>query len=206
MRVMVNNKAVPISAEDGHTLDALLDSLRERAEIPADEVVVALEVDGDKWQADDMERLPYTPVQDVAEVAIKTAEMRAYAWRIMTDARSMLTVLLDATHELARSFQQRSLTEANAHLFHLLDALQRFLACLFRIQNICDLEYRPLDLEHELLERLKIGLDKLKSSQEREDWGALARELEEDLLPVLQDFHGPVDTMRKELSDATASR
>ncbi len=206
MKVMVNNKDVPISADDGQTLDDLLDSLRERAEIRADEVVVALEVDGDKWQAEDMDRLPYTPVHDLAEGAVKTAEMRAYAWRIVTDAQSMLTVLVEATGELALRFQQDSLTQANAHLFHLLDALQRFLGCLFRVQNICDLKYRPLDVEQELMERLRIGLDKLKSTQEREDWLALARELEEDLLPVLQDFEGPVQIMRKELSHAATPR
>ncbi|KPK65275.1 MAG: hypothetical protein AMK73_03425 [Planctomycetes bacterium SM23_32] len=195
MRVSVNDRPVATSSEDGATLEALLDSLRNRGEIARDQVIVRLDVNNHPWRAEDMDKLGDAPLKAVGEVAIATDGMQGYARRILTDARSMLTVLEDATRHLAAEFRADKPEQANGDLFNLLNALQRFLFCLYHVRNTCGLESDPAHEQQHLIAQLTGCLDLVELSQERRDWPSLADQLELDLLAALRGFDHVLDRM-----------
>jgi hypothetical protein len=188
MRVSINGRPVVTSPDDGTTVEALVDSLREREEIPRDQVVVGLDVDRCALRGAGWERLGSAQLDESSEVAIATDDTRGYARRILTDARGMLSVLKEAARCLADEFRSGAPERANADLFNLLNALQCFLACLYHVSNTCGLQRQPLDSPLPLFDQVAGSLDAIESSQQRGDWASLSRQLEADLVPALDGF------------------
>ncbi|MHC5033413.1 MAG: hypothetical protein ACYTFZ_00025 [Planctomycetota bacterium] len=198
MEVSVNDRAVSTSLEDGATIDALLDNLRERGEIRRDEVIVTLDVDNHAPSAADMDAVLRTRLCDVQHVCIETDDLQGYARRILTDARSMLSVLQDAAKHLADEFRGDEHEKSNADLFNLLTALQHFLACLYHVRNTCGLAQAPLEPGGRLLADVSSSLELIQTSQEEQDWHGLAAHLELKLLPALGGF----ERVLQEMSDS----
>ena len=194
--VSINDRAVGTSDEDGDTLESLLDSLRGRGEIGSAEVMVALEVDSRSWAADELDRLGDVALADVRQVAIATDDMRGYGRRILTDAAGMLAVLQEAATKLAHNFRHGDPKEANADLFNLLDAFQRFFGCVYHVKNTCAVQNRDLDSPEGLLGRVDAALDLVAASHESEDWPALADRVEKDLLPAIAGFEVVLQDLR----------
>jgi hypothetical protein len=195
MKVSVNDRPIETSEADGTTLEALLDSMRDRGEIRDDEVVVGLTVEGRPWRADDLEALGQADLGRHADVAIATDDMQGYARRILNDSRSMLAVLEEGASRLAAELREDDAARANADLFNLLNALQSFLACLYHVRNMCGIEGGPLGTQQQLVARMTGALDLMELSQERRDWTSLAEQLEAELLPALEGLRGMVDEM-----------
>ena len=205
MKVTVNDQVVETPLDKQDTLDALLDGLRESGRIPADQAMVHLEVDGRSWKVEDMDGLDQTRLSDLQQVAISTADLRGYARRIVTDAASIVPVLVEATRQVALKLRRESPEEANARLFELLDALHHLLICLYRVQNVCGLRCNPLDSGQQVVQRITAGLRSIRTSQETQDWDALAHQLEQDLLPAMEGFADVIGSMKEELQDGNSN-
>jgi len=189
MKLSVNARTVAVPAQNEATLDALMDGLRSSGEIERDQVVVELRVDGRAWQADDVDTLYLTSLRDVREVVIRTDDLRGCARRILTDAGSMMGVLREGAVDLAAQFRSGDAQEANTGLFNLLNALQQFLVCLYRVRNTCALDATLLGSTDELA-AVGESLDAILAAQERKDWHGLASCLEKDLVRALDGLDG----------------
>ncbi len=202
MNVTVNDRAVETPADvlpSDAGLDTLLDDLKKRGDIPADEVVVSLEVNGHRWTSEDMDRLGTTTLRDVARVAVGTAGVQQYGGRVLDDAASMLKVVREATQSVAREFRQGAPEQANEHLFLLLDAIHSFFSCTFRVMNICAPEQTAVQSQNRLIQGITSSLDSIQASQEKQDWAALADRLESELVPALDECGGLISRLQKEL-------
>jgi len=203
MRVCVNDQPVDASELDGRTLEDLLGSLRRSGRVADDEVVVRFAVDNQPWQAEDMDRLAGVELDDVEEIAITTAGLRDYAGRILADASGMLAVLKDATRRVSACLRGGDIKKGNADLFNLFDALHRFLACIYHVQNSCALSCGPVGTSDELLAGLNAALEAVHAPQQLGRWAEVARQLEGQFLPELDRLGIVLDDMRDELKDAT---
>jgi len=199
MKLTVNAATVPELPPGIRTIEDMVDALRERGDIRADEVVVELKVDGYRWRAADMDSMESARLEGVREVAVSTTDMRGYASRILTDAESMLRVLIEGSTHVADLMRTGPPDEANVHLFNLLNALQRFLACLVHVQNACELSNGLLGSSEGLLTGLSASLESVQQQQEESDWTAVAERLENDLVPALEALRPLLDGMRGEL-------
>jgi len=199
MRVTLNDEPVEVSQHDFRTVSDLLDGLKSTGRIPGDHMVASLTVDNQSWEAQEMEGARSTPLASARQVAIQTEDMNGCARRIVADSANMLAALQDGTRQVARSFRENDTGLANAHLFRLLDALHCFLACLYRVQNVCELQPKPLDASKAPVQGLSDSLQRVQECQEKEDWVALAARLEGDLLPALGNFTTALESMRKQL-------
>jgi hypothetical protein len=199
MRLVVNDSAVADVPSGPTTVEGLLDALRERGDIGRDQVVVALQVDDRPWAADDMDRAASASLEGVRDVAVQTSDLRGYARRILADADSTRAVLQEAARQVAAGLREGSPDGANAHLFSLLDALQRFLACLVHVQNACGLDRAVWGPSDGAMEQMSDGLESMRLSQEQQDWAALADHLEERFVPALETIGGVIDRMKGEL-------
>ncbi|MHC4479899.1 MAG: hypothetical protein ACYS8K_01715 [Planctomycetota bacterium] len=195
MKLSINDRPVGTSAADGDTLEALLDSLRDRGEIGRDEVVVRLEVDRRPWHAADVDTLTDARLEGIQQVCIDTDDLHGYARRILQDGSSMLAVLEEATGRVAGELRSGEQEKSNADLFNLLSALQQFLACLHQVKNTCGLEGEALGLSSDAMKAVSDSLELIQASQESEDWMSLATHLEADLLPALGRFQGVLAQM-----------
>jgi hypothetical protein len=200
MRVCVNEQPVDASELDGQTLEDLLDSLRRSGCVADDEVVARFAV---PWQAEDMDRLAGIELDDVEEIAITTAGLRGYATRILADASGMLAVLKDATRSVAACLRGGDIKKGNADLFNLFDALHRFLACIYHVQNSCALSCGPVGASDELLAGLNAALEAVHAPQQLGQWAEVARQLEGKFLLALDRLGIMLDDMRGELKNAT---
>lgn len=200
MKVKINGRTVAYAGEAGDTLGALLDSLRRAGEIAGDQVVVALRVDDRPCTSEDLAGMENASLREAEEVLIVTDQVRGYARRILTDAGSMLSVLQEATSRVAEGFRGSAVEKANANLFSLLTSLQCFLACICRVDELCDLARAPLDPQRHLFAEVTDCLDRIQSSQEKQDWLTLAAQLELNLRPVLAGFEPVLQDMRDAVS------
>jgi len=199
MHVFVNDRPVAVPPEETRTLGALIDGLRRREEIPQAEAVIALSVDGCPWGADKLERADETPLAERQRIEIRTAGLNEYARRALRDARSMLHVMTEAAGAVARHFREGPPEEANAHLYHLLEALHRFLGFLQRVGGACAPGRPALGADGRHLRRVADALQTVQSCQEQSDWSGLAARLEEELAPALQEFETPLDALAGEI-------
>ena len=188
--VTLNDRPVAAPAEEGETLESLLDALRSGGQIGRDEVVTTFRVDDRPWQADDMDRLGDVRLADVSEVAIATDDLHGYVRRLLSGARSMLGVLLAAVPRVAEQFRTCEPGAANSALLGLLTGLQHLLAFLSQLRHACDFSGDPLDASGGAFRDISAGLDALQVCQERRDWPALAGVLEGELLPPLRGLDG----------------
>ncbi len=188
MEVSVNERSVITPPEEADTLGSLLDGLRARGEIGSDEVVVSLQVDDLPWKAEDVSRLHSTPLREGADVRVSTDDVRGCARRILTDAGSMLGVLQEAAGRVADQFRSGEPKEASTGLFNLLDALQRFLACLQHVKNTCSPGQSTADAPEQVTSRIMAALNSIQAHLEAEDWSSLAADLDSELLPSLAGF------------------
>jgi len=203
MKLTVNDRAPSAMPNGANTLEDLLDALRSTGDIGDDQVVVGITVDRRSWSADDMDGLSTTTLTDVQEVAVSTTGMLGYAQRILTDARGMLDVLIEGSHRVADGLRRDSPDQANAHLFNLLNALQRFLGCLIHVQNACKLSSGLLsESAQTTLTSMSDGLEAIQAGQDSQDWDAVACNLERRLVPALQCVGGVMDSMKGELANA----
>lgn len=199
MNLTVNAATIPELPDGIQTIEDMIDALRERGHIRADEVVVELEVDGYCWRAADMDSMGSARLEGVREVAVSTTDMRGYAFRILTDAESMLRVLTEGSAHVANLMRTGPVDQANVHLFNLLNALQRFLSCLVHVQNACELSTGLLGSSEDVLAGLSASLESVQQHQEASDWVGVAERLESDLVPALGALHPVLDGMRGEL-------
>jgi hypothetical protein len=197
MKVTVNAQLVKSSAGDGDTLGDLIDELRRCGSIKPDEVLASLAVDSREWGAQDMELLHGTQLDGLTEVSITTDDISGYARRILNDAAGMLNVLRQATRGVARNLRGSQPKKANRDLFQLLDAIQQFLTCLYRLRNTCVGHDTAIGSQCAALALMSASLDTIVGCQEREDWPSLASQLEHDLMPALDAFDHLVSTMMR---------
>jgi len=198
MRISINNRAVQEEPGADGDLGDLLNRLRADGNIPDDEVVVGLRVDERRFTGDDLAELADTPLQQIAEVAVATDDVRGYASRILTDMASMVRVLRQAVPRVALALRDGDAEEANADLFRLLQALQNAFACLNQLQNTCDLAHGPAEASEPLAQDISDALDLVEAAQQTEDWDALAEALEEGMLPALGRLDEVMEMMRDE--------
>ena len=199
MKVSVNDREVAGTAPAGSTLEDLIDDLRRRGEIASDEIVASLAVDSRPWASGDMERLPFTPLDGLSEITITTDDMAGYARRILADASNMLSVLRQASDRIAAELRGREPRRANTNLFQLLDAIQQFLACLYNVRNSCAPQAQLLDSRRAVMSLLSAALDGIVECQEREDWPALATQIERYLGPALDGFEDIIVAMTEQV-------
>ena len=133
MKVTVNDRPVAACATEETTLGDLLEELRQRGEIPADQVLVGLKAEGRPLGVRDFEARLAAPLAGLGELAIATTDLHGYGRRILTDADAMLSLLCDAAPQIAHQFQAGDPKEASSHLYNLLDCVQRFLFCLAQV-------------------------------------------------------------------------
>lgn len=183
MKVTVNEAPVDVPPAPDMTVASLLDELRESGAIPADQVVVGLELDtADGHGGDDI--LEQT-VSKASRVAVATDDMRGYARRILTDLDGMLAVVRESAPRIAEKLRSGSTKEANSDLYNLFDALQQLLFCLCQIQNTCLPEREESPLSEDAVERLNSCLDAVQECQQRGDWEAVADRLDDTVEPAL---------------------
>lgn len=192
MKITVNERPVGTSATEETTLGALLDELRRRGEIRADQVVVGLTAEGRRWGAEDFQVQLGAPLQGIGRLEIDTDDLKGYGRRILTDAASMLTVMTTGAAEIALQFRAGTPQEASSNLYNLLDSLQRFFFCLFQVKNICLPEVPGSILAGPANEQLSAALDQVRTCQELEEWDALADRIDDGLVPALQGLQAVV--------------
>jgi len=208
MNVTVNDKAVQTletDAPSGAGLDTLLDNLKKCGAIPPDEVVVSLEVNGRTWSSKEMDHLEATHLQDVAQIAVVTAGVRDYGIRVLQDAASMLDVLREGAHGVARAFREDTPQKANSQLFLLLDAVHSFFGCLFRVTNICTTEQTTRQDRGRLMQRVTLSLEAIQACQEEQNWDALADRLETDLISAIDECADMVRRLQEEIQDVAVT-
>ncbi|MFO8008940.1 MAG: hypothetical protein R6V05_14525 [Candidatus Brocadiia bacterium] len=195
MELTVNQKAVDAPPEDGLTLDAVLNHLREAGRIPEDQLIVGISVDRQSLSASEMQARREEPLGPDAAVAVATEGVQGYGRRILADAAGMVDVLNEAVPRVAEALRTKGQKEANEELFFLLDAVQRLLVCLNQVQNTCELAQGP---GGDRLAAVSGALTTMQAAQEQEDWPALADALEAELAPAVEGLVGLVQDMRSE--------
>ncbi len=199
MQISLNEREVDVPCRDGATLDSLLDALRSEGQIAPDEVVVGIEVDSRRLNAEDLEERAAMPLSGAEGVVIATDGLRGYASRMLTDALGMVNVLREAAPRVADGLRESSEARANADLFTLLDALQQLLICLYQVQNTCTLQTGPANAADARLQRVDEVLTVVQQRQEQRDWEGLAEQLDGALLGDLDDLASLIGDMRDEL-------
>jgi hypothetical protein len=185
MKLTVNEKPVSAEVEGDTTLKQLLETLDQEGELPHGEAVIDVEIDGETFESGNL-KPDCNPVIDASsQLTVRTGDLRQCAQRLVEQASSTLTTLGEATIEVSRRFEQGPATEANRHLFRLLDAIQNFFSHLASIEKSCQLENRFLESHPEILEQLSETLGRIQTVQESENWEALADCLREELRPAL---------------------
>ncbi len=198
MKVSVNDRLVSEAPVPEGNLRELLDRLRAEGDIPPDEVVLQLRVDGQTCTAEDLDR-EGSPALGGAEVAVETGDLRTYASAILKDVSAMAGVVRQAVPRVAEALRDGDAEEANADLFRLLEAVQKALTMLYQVQHTCDLRCGPARDGEPLVDGISRALDRVEAAQNGQDWAAAARALEHGLLPAVARFEPAVEMMRDEL-------
>ncbi len=199
MNIRLNDQTLQVACEAPLTLGGLLDDLRARGAIAADEVVVDIRVDGLDWNAQDLEARKEDALPQGSDVVIATDDSRGYGRRILTDAAGMVDILQEAARTVAHALREETPEQANADLFMMLDAVQRLLVCLHQIQNTYGLKRGLTAGPEPLLNGISEALQEMQACQESQDWPALAESVENRLAPALQGVGRVVQTMKDEL-------
>jgi len=194
MKVTVNEEIVEGPACGAATLRDLIDCLRGDGRIGDDQVVAAIEVDRRPWGPGDMDRLG-APLAGPNEVSIRTEGMAGYARRILQDATGMLRVLKEANRCVAAGLRSGDPATGNRDLFQLLEALQNFLNCLGSVQMACGGDGVSVPPRRTVMALLSAALDTVADCQRREDWPALADQLDQHLMPALEGFEDVIAAM-----------
>ena len=198
MELLVNGKPVSVPLEESGTVQSLVDALRQQGMVPEGHAIVRLTIDSVTWDAAELLRYLPASVNSAAKVAVVTAATRPYGLGLMDDMGRMLSVLTDSASAVGKSLRQELPTEANSHLFRLLDALQQFVSCLYSIQTVCGMKGKPLDVHRHLVQRVTESLSRVQTCQQEEAWSELADCLETDLKPSLEGLRTIIEAMKDE--------
>jgi hypothetical protein len=198
VELLVNGKPVSVSPEESGTVQSLVDALRGQGAVPEGHAIIRLTIDSVTWDAAELMRYLPASVSSTAKVTVVTGATRPYGIELMDDMARMLSVLTDSASAVGKSLRQESPSEANSHLFRLLDALQQFVSCLYSIQTICGMKGKPLDVHRPLVQRMTESLNKVQLCQQEEAWSDLADCLERDLKPSLEGLRTIIEAMKDE--------
>jgi hypothetical protein len=185
MRVFINDREVGLLPPSDATIGEIIEAFR--AHVDPSEVVTAIELDGQVFNAGDEAQFSRRPARGVERFAITTKTPRALAVEIHGEVRVALAILASKVERVVALFRQGDDRGANGLLAQLMEEL--------RLVLLLDRQVAAIDASLGGLPCDEVGeiATALLQAQQGRAWGELGGLLEGRLLPALRGWGGGVE-------------